>query len=116
MTDRETMTAAYIEAVYFTDTGDCDQPPADAELTAACRARAHLDCRNFYRALTCEVWVYLPPLDWVQIGHDLWFTRNGHGVGFWSRPEIYGEVGAQWLTAMAIAAGVHDSEFEGEWE
>jgi hypothetical protein len=26
-----------------------------------------------------------------QIGHDLWLTRNGHGVGFWARdPETYG--------------------------
>lgn len=24
-----------------------------------------------------------------QIGNDLHFTRNGHGVGFWDRPEIY---------------------------
>jgi hypothetical protein len=20
---------------------------------------------------------------WSEAGHDLWFTRNGHGVGFW---------------------------------
>lgn len=25
----------------------------------------------------------------IQIGNDLHFTRNGHGVGFWDRPEIY---------------------------
>ena len=25
-----------------------------------------------------------------QIGHDLWLTRNGHGAGFWDRPELYG--------------------------
>lgn len=24
-----------------------------------------------------------------QIGNDLHFTRNCHGVGFWDRPEIY---------------------------
>lgn len=26
-----------------------------------------------------------------QAGHDFWLTRNGHGVGFWDRPKIYGE-------------------------
>lgn len=26
-----------------------------------------------------------------QVGHDFWLTRNHHGVGFWDRPEIYGE-------------------------
>lgn len=24
-------------------------------------------------------------------GHDFWLTRNGHGVGFWDREEIWGE-------------------------
>jgi hypothetical protein len=24
-------------------------------------------------------------LDPSQIGHDIWLTRNGHGVGFWDR-------------------------------
>lgn len=26
-----------------------------------------------------------------QMGHDLWLTRNGHGAGFWDRPEIWGD-------------------------
>jgi hypothetical protein len=25
-----------------------------------------------------------------QAGHDFWLTRNGHGTGFWDRPEIWG--------------------------
>lgn len=25
----------------------------------------------------------------IQIGNDLHLTRNGHGVGFWDRPETY---------------------------
>ena len=29
----DAMTAAYIEAIYFTDTGDSGQPDADAELS-----------------------------------------------------------------------------------
>lgn len=24
-------------------------------------------------------------LDWAQIGHDFWLTRNRHGAGFWDR-------------------------------
>lgn len=24
-----------------------------------------------------------------QFAHDFWLTRNGHGVGFWDRPELY---------------------------
>ena len=36
-----------------------------------------------------------------QAGHDFWLTRNGHGSGFWDRPEIYGEEKARELTALA---------------
>lgn len=27
----------------------------------------------------------LAEMDPVQIGHDFWLTRNGHGAGFWDR-------------------------------
>lgn len=37
----------------------------------------------------------------IQIGNDLHFTRNGHGVGFWDRPEIYTTNTANRLTNAA---------------
>jgi hypothetical protein len=37
-----------------------------------------------------------------QLGHDLWLTRNGHGVGFWDRG--YGEAG-DLLTVASKALG-----------
>jgi hypothetical protein len=40
-----------------------------------------------------------------QIGRDLWFTRNGHGVGFWDRPEIYGPITSEHLTQYAQSIG-----------
>jgi len=43
-----------------------------------------------------------------QVAHDFWLTRNGHGVGFWARPEIYGEERAQELTAIAESFGPVD--------
>lgn len=36
-----------------------------------------------------------------QIGNDLHFTRNGHSVGFWDRPEIYTTNTANRLTNAA---------------
>lgn len=36
---------------------------------------------------------------------DFWLTRNGHGAGFWDRPELYGEAGAEAFTALSHAAG-----------
>lgn len=28
--------------------------------------------------------------NWHQVGIDLYLTQNGHGTGFWDRPDIYG--------------------------
>lgn len=35
------------------------------------------------------------------VGHDLWLTRNGHGSGFWDRPEVYGRRNADLLADRA---------------
>lgn len=39
-----------------------------------------------------------------QAGHDLWMTRNGHGVGFWETPDWPQEAGER-LTRAAKAMG-----------
>lgn len=119
MTHYEEMTRAYIEAIYFTDTGDSEQASPEAELTALCRAQCYIDCRNFMLALERHPGVQSSLLEVSRLGHDLWLTRNGHGAGFWDRPEVYGKDMdggnlADWLTAMAHAMGSHDAEFEEE--
>ena len=41
-----------------------------------------------------------------QVGHDFWLTRNGHGAGFWDRPEIYdGKENAETLSNSARSFG-----------
>ena len=47
----------------------------------------------------------LDGLDDSQVAHDLWFTRNRHGAGFWDRG--LGEVG-QKLTQIAHDMGAID--------
>lgn len=117
MTDLETMVAAYLEAIDFTDCGDTDQPEHGAELSAYDKAKVYIDCRNFHWAVTEEL---IPnglvdvTLDWSQVGHDLWLTRNGHGTGFWDREEVYDVDLSRILTAMAKAMGEHDVTFEGQ--
>lgn len=113
MSRAETMTRAYIEAIYFTETGDTDQPEPDAELTPLCKMQAYIDCRNFLRAID-DLTDYVPAAP-EQMGHDLWLTRNGHGCGFWDRPELYGQAPADLFTRISKAIGSHDAEFiEGE--
>jgi len=112
----DTMYKAYLECVYSTDTGDTSQPSSNAELTALFKAQAYQACRDFVYAATYYSKEALDDLDPVQVGHDLWFTRNGHGVGFWDRPKIYGSQRASLFTQLALAQGEHDAEFEEEEE
>ena len=101
------MAAAYIEAAYFTD----QEEGADAEFTREFEAAAYDACVNFENAcnlLEIDLRALYP--DPTQLGHDLWFTRNGHGVGFWDREKFYGEH-ADIFTGMARAQGYHDAEF-----
>ena len=114
MTDLERFTAAYIEALYFTDTGDVEQPPADAELAEETRLDIEADCRSWWRRYGCYVTadasrraIALPV---SQAGHDFHYTRNGHGVGFWEShwPEQYRELltqGAQKYGTLEIYLG-----------
>ena len=91
-------TKGYIEAAFFTDTGsqdDADNGLADAcvsELAPQARVMITVDCREFQeknaKLLQCA---YLLDYDEEQAGRDFWFTRNGHGVGFWDRDAL--EVG-----------------------
>jgi hypothetical protein len=104
------MAAAYIEAAYFTD-GEGEEL-GDAEFTPAFEAAAYNACANFENAcnlLEIDLRTLYP--DPTQLGHDLWYTRNGHGAGFWDRPkDVYGEHG-DIFTGMARAQGYHDAEF-----
>ena len=81
MTGLDEFTAACIEALHFTDTGEEDQWPIDAELSPATEDRLRADCHSFW----ARVWSYVAVTDMTpeQAGHDFWLTRNGHGSGFW---------------------------------
>lgn len=80
--------AAYIEAVYFTDTGEDEQPPSDAEMSPHAQFIAMSDCAEFLAQCVDNgaLSEYSESLStWEQFGVDFWLTRNGHGAGFWDR-------------------------------
>jgi hypothetical protein len=104
----DSMVNAYIEAAYFTDVDELNTDNPD--FTPEFERVAYAACRDFVWALDM-VDVDSKDFDPTQMGHDLWFTRNGHGVGFWDRPEVYGELNAKIFSAMAKAQGSHDAEF-----
>lgn len=111
----------YIEALYFTDTGDLDQPEADAELSDDARALCVADCLEFQRreALPlAHAYAHHDGYDAAQAGRDFWFTRNRHGVGFWDRG--LGAVGdtltaacRAWPSLSAYAGDDGSIEIEG---
>ena len=99
---------AYIEAVYFTETGELEQPDVDAELCEEFARESIIDCLAMYSRMAC----YLSDDNVEQAGHDFWLTRNNHGTGYWDRPEIYGESYADMFTKYAQSFGESDAYFD----
>jgi hypothetical protein len=102
---------AYLEAMRFTDGGpdnpELDEASIDPEAVEV--ARKH--CHEFVaraRPLLLEA-VNRVGYDWTRVGHDFWFTRNRHGVGFWDRDQLdEGGLGRK-LTEIADSAGQSES-------
>lgn len=87
----DSFTQGYIEAMFFTDASDPDDGDlADAsfaELAPEAFARIIKDCEAFqttHAALLAEACGH-DGYDMERAGNDYWYTRNGHGVGFWDR-------------------------------
>ena len=99
---------AYFSAIDFTETGDTDQPGQGSELDDDFKRESIIDCLAFFSRIQC----YLSDDNIVQAGHDFWLTRNGHGVGFWDRPEVYGNTYASLFTGYAERAGSADAVFD----
>lgn len=123
----EAVLAGYLEAIYVTETGDTDQPDEDATLTPLSRVEAWQACRGLVWGLQ-RLMGDTDSLDLAasiqdalnqhlhQLGIDLWLTRNGHGAGFWDRPEMYGQALSTILTTIATALGEHDVVFDCQTE
>jgi len=85
---------AYEAAAYWSSNSETDLAggePLDnymaehgTEPSEACRTRMRKDVEAFLAS--CEsAGIDLSKCDLSQVGHDLWLTRNRHGVGFWDR-------------------------------
>lgn len=85
----DTVTRGYIQAIYFTDTGDSEQPDSDAEIAPSTVIQCFSDCCDFLAYCEKEglltEYSQQPGRTWDAFGIDFWLTRNGHGAGFWDR-------------------------------
>jgi hypothetical protein len=105
---------AYVKAMFFTncDSGDEDEFKANnlgvSHLTRASLESIAADCASFesQNAETIAAVLAHGERDLSGIAHDFWFTRQGHGVGFWEG-ESRGYPGDTWkaLDASARAHG-----------
>lgn len=59
----------------------------DAGFTVQAQASMREDVTAFVTGCAEEIRQFLDitGLDWGQVGHDFWLTRNRHGAGFWDR-------------------------------
>lgn len=137
--DLDEFTQGYIEALFFTETepgttrqdrvttrgtvrqswardaaeGRHHDMPGDYgpdDLAPCALERIAADCAAFQltnAALLEEA--YQRDYDAAQAGRDYWFTRNGHGVGYWDRDALKASDDDaeeyERLTAEAVAAG-----------
>ena len=91
MTYLRTIANGYLEALEFTECSPDTPDEADAPWSEWIFTAADIAALAFAQRLPTDVRAALEiaigrgRYDWAQVGHDLWFTRNGHGTGFWDR-------------------------------
>lgn len=87
----DAFTQGYIEAMFFTDASSADDGDLEnatfADIAPQFLASIIADCQRFQtEALALLETAYSEhDYDESQAGRDYWYTRNGHGVGFWDR-------------------------------
>ena len=88
----DSFTQGYIEAMFFTDSGPEEGQLGDAgfnELASETLKKIVKDCTQYqFDNVAALLSAYERDYDETQAGRDFWFTRNGHGVGFWDREEL----------------------------
>lgn len=101
----DAFTQGYVEAMFFTDTGYPENEELEhatvAELAPRELEAIKATCAAFQERAEglLELAYEREGYDEEAAGRDLWYTRNGHGVGFWDREVLdCGGLGEQ-LTA-----------------
>lgn len=89
----DSFTRGYVEAMFFTCTGTGDDEESGLETASvddlAPQAREDIakECADWQEANAAllDLAYARQEYDPEQAGRDYWYTRNGHGVGFWDR-------------------------------
>jgi len=83
-TQLKTMIDGYIECAFFCDTPEDNNSEYFTydNLSQEALSKAYKDCESFYNSMHIQNCVP-NNCNWDRIGIDFWYTRNGHGTGFW---------------------------------
>jgi hypothetical protein len=109
MTDEQLFATAFIEAALFADAPEGYEGKDGRIGLASDSAKTMRDfAQSFYHANEADIAAY--PKGLTQAGHDLWFTINGHGVGYW---ENFDDVSKR-LDAAATALQREGGLYEGD--
>lgn len=95
----EAFISGYVEALLFAESaidqdGETVESLAGYDLSPTAMDAARQDCARFLDTagrLIKQAIEESQDYDYIQAGRDLWFTRQGHGVGYWDRD--LGDVG-----------------------
>ncbi len=101
MPDVDAVLRGYIDAMLFSSNDESDDSggePLDrkyssSDIASDSKRKMRGDVVKFLRANKKAISEYVEHREhnsnegsvWEYLGHDLWFTQNGHGVGFWDR-------------------------------
>ena len=103
-------TRGYVEAAFFCECNEDDGDLGNAhvsEIAPEAWEKIKADCAAFqaqpaYQAALAGNNGKVYGFEEEQAGRDYWYTRNGHGVGFWAREaDVYGPH----VDALTEAAG-----------
>ena len=118
--DVQTMADAYVTCALFTEqselgiperSGEFDSSPHIGRVTKDSKAMALDLCTVFYHANAADLADY--PADCA--GHDLWYTRNGHGVGFWEADHCTKEEGERLTNSAKRLGEAYMFKGKGGW-
>jgi hypothetical protein len=92
--DLDSFTQGYIEAMFFTSTGTGDDEELEnatvADLAPETLDRIKADCAKFQAMRPVDLDEAcdegrIDGYDLEAAGRDFWYTRNGHGCGYWEQ-------------------------------
>ena len=94
--------------IYLAAAQECESEECDGHETASQALHDAVNACECFLVCCRLLGINTDTLPLEQTAYDLWLTRNGHGAGFWDRPELYGQDVADKLTRIAEEMGPQD--------